>query len=118
MFRTLGLLLALAGAGAAAQAQGITAHKITDSIYMLEGRGGNIGVSVGEDGILIIDTQFANMAAPIVDAIDKIQKGGIDFIVNTHFHGDHTGGNKALGQDAVVVAHKNVRVRMIGRRFG
>lgn len=93
-------------------AQGITTHKITDSIYMLEGRGGNIGLSVGQDGILIIDTQFANMAGPIRYAIAKIQKGDIDFIINTHFHGDHTGGNQALAQDTPVIGHTNVRTRM------
>lgn len=116
MLRRLALTLAITALTFGAHAQGVTTHKITDSIYMLEGRGGNIGVSVGDDGILIIDTQFDNMAQPILDAIDDIQEGGIDFIVNTHFHGDHTGGNQALGQEAVVVAHKNVRVRMIGRR--
>ncbi len=102
-------LLAVASTG---WAQGITTHKITDSIYMLEGSGGNVGLSVGEDGILVIDSQYPNMAEPILDAIKKIQKGKITFLVNTHFHGDHTGGNKALAQDTPVIGHMNVRARM------
>lgn len=93
-------------------AQTITTHKITDSIYMLEGNGGNIGLFVGEDGILVVDSQYANMAKPILDAIQKVQKGDIRFLINTHFHGDHTGGNKALAQDAAVIGHDNVRTRM------
>lgn len=116
MFKNLGLMFTLLSIPCIATAQGITTHKITDSIYMLEGRGGNIGVSVGVDGILIIDTQFANMADPILDAIKEIQQGEIDFIINTHFHGDHTGGNQALGQEASVIGHTNVRVRMQGRK--
>ena len=114
MFIRLGFIFALVCLPTIAFAQGITTHKITDSIYMLEGRGGNIGVSVGDDGILIIDTQFADMAAPILDAIKEIQEGEIDFTVNTHFHLDHTGGNQALAQEASVIGHTNVRVRMMG----
>lgn len=116
MLNRIGIMVALMSVSCVAYGQGITTHKITDSIYMLEGRGGNIGLSVGEDGILIIDTQYANMSEPILDAIAKIKKGEIDFIINTHFHGDHTGGNKALGQEASVIGHTNVRVRMVGRR--
>lgn len=94
----------------------ITTHPVTGNIYMLEGRGGNIGVSAGEDGVLIVDTQFDNMAAPITDALNALNKGPLKFIVNTHFHGDHTGGNQALAQNVPVVAHENVRTRMIGGR--
>lgn len=95
-----------------AWSQSITPHKVTDTIYMFEGRGGNIGVSTGEDGILIIDTQFNNMADPIRDAIKDLNNGDIKFILNTHFHGDHTGGNKALGQGVPIIAHENVWKRM------
>jgi cyclase len=112
MIRYTMLTLSLLAIGTTTWAQGITTHKITDSIYMLEGRGGNIGLSVGEDGILIIDSQFANMAQPIIDAIAKVQKGDIDFLINTHFHGDHTGGNQALAQNTPVIGHTNVRTRM------
>lgn len=110
IFSLLALCLAVA---APALGQGITTHKVTDTIYMLEGRGGNIGVSVGDDGLLIIDTQYPDMAGPITDALKKLSSGDIDFIINTHFHGDHTGGNVALAQDTPVVAHENVRTRMM-----
>jgi len=89
---------------------------VAGNVYMLEGRGGNIGVSVGDDGVLVIDTQFDNMAGPIRDAIEKLSKGDIEFIINTHFHGDHTGGNKALGQDTPIIAHENTRTRLLGKR--
>ncbi len=108
------LLLAIICVGAPVFAQGITTHKVAGNIYMLEGRGGNIGVSAGEDGILVVDTQYANMADPIRDAIKKLSDGDIEFIVNTHFHGDHTGGNKALGQDTPIIAHENARKRLLG----
>ena len=107
------LLLAIVCVGAPAFAQGITTHKVAGNIYMLEGRGGNIGVSAGEDGVLVIDTQFDNMAGPIRDAITELGGGDVEFIVNTHFHGDHTGGNKALGQDTPVIAHENARKRLL-----
>jgi len=110
------LLLAIICVGAPVFAQGITTHKVAGNIYMLEGRGGNIGLSVGEDGVLVIDTQFDNMADAIRDAIKELSKGDIEFIVNTHFHGDHTGGNKALGQDTPIIAHKNARKRLLGKR--
>ena len=104
----LGLVL-----GGSALAQDIKTHKVAGNISMLEGRGGNIGVSVGDDGVLIIDTQFANMADPIRDAIKKLsKKGELQFIINTHFHGDHAGGNEALGQEAPIVAHANSRTRL------
>lgn len=107
----IALCLAVA---APALGQGITTHKVTDSIYMLEGRGGNIGVSVGSDGLLVIDTQYANMAEAIADALKALSDADVELIVNTHFHGDHTGGNVALAQDTPVVAHENVRTRLLG----
>ncbi len=108
------LILAITCAATPAFAQGITTHKVSGNIYMLEGRGGNIGVSAGEDGVLVIDTQYANMAGPIRDAIKKLSKSDIEFIVNTHFHGDHTGGNQALGQETPIIAHEKARTRLLG----
>jgi glyoxylase-like metal-dependent hydrolase (beta-lactamase superfamily II) len=93
-------------------AQKITTHHVKGNIYMLEGNGGNIGVSAGEDGLLIIDDQYANMAAPISDALKALNKGELKMVLNTHFHADHTGGNEALGQGVPIVAHDNVRARL------
>jgi glyoxylase-like metal-dependent hydrolase (beta-lactamase superfamily II) len=80
---------------------------------MLIGSGGNIGVSSGGDGVLIIDDQYAPLTDKIRAAIAAISKDPIRFVVNTHWHGDHTGGNENLGgAGAVIVAHENVRRRM------
>ena len=85
---------------------------VAKNIYMLQGSGGNIGVSVGADGILIVDDQFAPLAGKISAALQKLNPGKLKFILNTHHHGDHTGGNAQLGRDAHIVAHTNVRKRL------
>jgi glyoxylase-like metal-dependent hydrolase (beta-lactamase superfamily II) len=90
----------------------IKATKVAGNVYMLEGAGGNIGVSAGEDGILIIDDQFAPLADKIRVALKEINPGNLRFVLNTHFHGDHTGGNAQFGREATVVAHDNVRRRL------
>ncbi len=91
----------------------IKATQVSGNVYMLEGAGGNIGVSVGPDGILIVDDQYAPLADKIKDALKKLGEGKLRFILNTHWHGDHTGGNAALGgPDAPVIAHDNVRKRL------
>ena len=90
----------------------IKATKINGNVYMLEGAGGNIGVSVGEDGILIVDDQFAPLAEKIKAALKNLGEGKLKFILNTHWHGDHTGGNAQLGRDAPIIAHDNVRKRL------
>ena len=90
----------------------IKATKINGSVYMLEGAGGNIGVSVGEDGILIVDDQFAPLADKIKAALKTLGEGKLKFILNTHWHGDHTGGNATFGRDAPIIAHDNVRKRL------
>jgi glyoxylase-like metal-dependent hydrolase (beta-lactamase superfamily II) len=79
---------------------------------MLEGAGGNIGVSVGSDGILIVDDQFAPLADKIRAALKTLDQGKLRFILNTHWHGDHTGGNAAFSPEAPIIAHDNVRKRM------
>jgi cyclase len=86
--------------------------KITEHVYMLQGAGGNIGVSVGDDGIVIIDDQFAPLAPKIKDALKTITDKPIKFIINTHYHGDHTGGNEIFGRDGTIIAHDNVRKRL------
>jgi cyclase len=89
---------------------------VAKNIYMLQGAGGNIGVSVGPDGILIVDDQFAPLAGKILAALQRLNPGKLKFILNTHHHGDHTGGNAQLGRDAHIVAHANVRKRLGGER--
>jgi glyoxylase-like metal-dependent hydrolase (beta-lactamase superfamily II) len=87
--------------------------KVADGIYMLVGLGGNIGVSAGEDGILLIDTQFAELMEKIKSAIAEINKGPIRFVLNTNWHYDHAYGNEPLGKSgALILAHENTRKRM------
>lgn len=90
----------------------IKTTKIAGNVYMLEGAGGNIGVSVGPDGILIVDDQFAPLADKIRASLKTLGQGKLRFVLNTHFHGDHTGGNAAFGPEATIVAHDNVRKRL------
>ena len=90
----------------------IKATKISGNVYMLEGAGGNIGVSVGADGILIVDDQFAPLADKIRAALKTLGDGKLKFVLNTHWHNDHTGGNVAFGPEAPIIAHDNVRKRM------
>ena len=90
----------------------IKATKVAGNVYMLEGSGGNIGVSVGSDGILIVDDQFAPLADKIRAALRGLNQGKLRFILNTHWHGDHTGGNVAFGPEAPIIAHDNVRKRL------
>lgn len=99
-------------AGLACSQTTITTHKVNGNIYMLEGRGGNIGVSVGDDGVLMIDDQYANMSDAIKDALKKLGNGKLEYVLNTHHHGDHTGGNAVFGAEATIVAHDNVYKRL------
>jgi len=92
----------------------IKATEVARGLYMLEGAGGNIGLSVGADGAFVIDDQFAPLAPKILAAIKAIDARPVAFVVNTHWHGDHTGGNEAFGQaGARIVAHDNVRTRLM-----
>lgn len=91
----------------------VTAQKLSDRLYVLFGSGGNIGLSVGDDGAFIVDDQFAPLSEKIKAAVARVSTKPIRFVVNTHWHGDHTGGNEKMGQaGAVIVAHENVRKRM------
>ena len=91
----------------------ITTHDVAPGIYMLVGMGGNIGVSVGEDGVFMIDDQFAPLTDKIIAAVAALSDQPIRFVINTHWHGDHTGGNENLGnRGALIVAHDNVYARM------
>ncbi len=110
------VLLALAATSLAAQQDfskvEIKVTKVAGSVYMLEGAGGNIGVSVGEDGIVVVDDQFAPLAPKIREALHGITAKPIRYILNTHYHGDHTGGNEAFSHDGPIIAQENVRKRM------
>ncbi|MFZ0061432.1 MAG: MBL fold metallo-hydrolase [Pyrinomonadaceae bacterium] len=90
----------------------ITASKVAGNVHMLQGAGGNIGVSVGPDGILIVDDQFAPLADKIKAALKTLGEGKLKFVLNTHWHGDHTGGNAQFGPEAPIIAHDNVRRRL------
>ena len=93
----------------------VKATHVAGNIYMLTGSGGNIGVSVGPDGILIVDDQFAPLAEKIEAALKQLNSGKLKFVLNTHYHGDHTGGNKHFGQQGHIIAHTNVRKRLGGK---
>ncbi len=117
------LLLCLVAAASQVRAQQdfskvqMKATKLAGSIYMLEGAGGNIGVSAGADGILIIDDQFAPLADKIRAALKEINPGPLRFVLNTHYHGDHTGSNVAFGKEATIIAHDNVRARLAAEQI-
>lgn len=110
--------LALVTLPAAAQQQDFSKVEIkvvpaAGNIYMLEGAGGNIGVSAGSDGILIVDDQYAPLAEKIRAALKGINQGKLKFVLNTHWHGDHTGGNATFGPEAPIIAQENVRKRLM-----
>jgi len=90
----------------------IKSTKVNGNVYMLQGSGGNIGVSVGGDGILIVDDQYAPLADKIKAALKTLGEGKLKFILNTHWHGDHTGGNAAFSSEGSIIAHTNVRKRL------
>jgi cyclase len=118
--RTISSLLAtvlLASFWASAQDQDfskvqIKVTRVAGNVYMLQGAGGNIGASVGEDGIVIVDDQYAPMADKIQAALKGITDKPVRFIINTHYHGDHTGGNAYFQKQAPIIAHDNVRKRL------
>jgi glyoxylase-like metal-dependent hydrolase (beta-lactamase superfamily II) len=91
----------------------IRPQKLTDRVYMLKGSGGNIGLLTGSDGLLMIDDQFAPLSEKIAKAVSSIDAGQVRFLVNTHIHGDHTGGNENFKKMGVTfIAHDFVRQRM------
>lgn len=92
--------------------------ELAKGLHVLFGAGGNIGVSVGEDAVFIIDDQFAPLTPKIVAAIRTLSDKPVKFVVNTHWHFDHTGGNENFGKSgAMIVAHDNVRKRMSTEQF-
>lgn len=91
----------------------IEAQQISGKIYMLKGYGGNIGLSIGEDGVFVIDDQFAHLTQKIDSVIKTLSDKPLKFLVNTHYHGDHTGGNENMANlGATIISHDNVRKRL------
>jgi glyoxylase-like metal-dependent hydrolase (beta-lactamase superfamily II) len=92
--------------------------QLGEGIYMLMGQGGNLGLSIGEDGAFLVDDQFAPLTEKILAAIRSVTADPVRFVLNTHWHGDHTGGNENMGKaGALIVAHENVRRRMNPEEF-
>lgn len=90
----------------------IKVQKVSGSVYMLVGAGGNIGASIGEDGIVVVDDEFLPLADKIEAALKGITDKPVKFVLNTHWHGDHTGGNPHFGEKAPIIAQENVRKRL------
>ena len=90
----------------------IKVTKVAGTVYMLQGAGGNIAASIGEDGIVVVDDQFAPLAAKIEAALRGVTDKPVRFIINTHYHIDHTGGNAWFQKQAPIIAHDNVRKRL------
>jgi cyclase len=91
----------------------IEAQKVTDTLYMLTGAGGNMGVSLGEDGVFLIDDQYGPLSDRIKAAIKELGGQAPAFLLNTHYHGDHMGGNAAFDATTPILAHDNVRARLV-----
>ena len=87
--------------------------KISGNVYMLQGRGGNIGAIVGADGILIVDDDYKVVSEKLRDALKELGSATPKFILNTHWHGDHTEGNAFFGKESIIIAHANVRKRLL-----
>ncbi|MEO8633685.1 MAG: MBL fold metallo-hydrolase [Gemmatimonadales bacterium] len=91
---------------------------VAGGVYLLQGQGGNIAASTGADGVILIDDDYAPLTDRILAAVDQLQSGRLRFVINTHWHRDHTGGNATLGgQGVLIVAHDNVRRRMSREQF-
>jgi glyoxylase-like metal-dependent hydrolase (beta-lactamase superfamily II) len=96
----------------------IEATRVAGNVSMITGRGGNIGLCVGADGAFLIDDQYAPLTERILATVAELTPEPVRFVVNTHWHGDHTGGNENLGEaGAIIVAHENVRKRLSTEQF-
>jgi len=117
MFALGGLVLA-GPARAEAPPQGLTTQKIFEGLYLLQGAGGNIVLQVGPDGVLLVDAQAATLTSQLKTEIAKVTDKPVRFLINTHWHRDHTGGNETLGAaGAVILAHESVRMRLSTPQF-
>ncbi len=117
-------LMASCLCGVAASAQDLSlveqkVHKLSDTVWWVEpvpAYGGNIAVSAGEDGILMVDDQLMPLTDDIKEAVASIREGKIDFLINSHYHYDHAGGNAAFGEESLIIAHHSVKTRLLERR--
>lgn len=124
MQKILASILFLSLCAAAVSAHGDNSHfenkqdvtfkttKVNGNVYLLQGKGGNIGALVGQEGILIVDDDYKDMSEKLREALKELGSEKPRFIFNTHWHGDHTEGNLFFGKDTIIVAHKNVRQRL------
>jgi len=95
-----------------------TTIQLSDTVFMLKGRGGNVGISTGEDGLYIIDDQLKPITTQLLTAIRKVSDKPVRFVINTHYHADHVGGNEMIGDTgAVIIAHDNIRKRMTTEHY-
>jgi len=121
MYMRIGAIVFVAAAGTAMAQDAevaVRTEPVAQGIHVLYGSGGNIGVSAGADGVFLIDDQYAVMTTKITEALAKLSPEPPRFVLNTHWHGDHTGGNENLAdKGSLVVAHDNVRVRMGTEQF-
>jgi cyclase len=120
MFRALILCLLLVPALLIAQEQQpeLKVTQLSESLHMIEGGGGNVVVSVGNDGIYLIDDQLEPFTDQLLETLKGISDSPVRFIINTHYHGDHVGGNEAIGKGgAVIISHDNIRKRMSVEQF-
>ncbi len=96
----------------------VEASKVRGNVYMITGKGGNIGLLIGADGSFMIDDQFAPLTGQIIDAIESVGGEAPKFLINTHFHGDHTGGNENIGKTGtLIMSHHEVRQRLVNGSY-
>lgn len=97
----------------ALQEAAVSVENVSGEVYCVYGQGGNIGLLMGEDGLLLVDSQFAQNAGKVLEAIQKLKAQKIIYLINTHYHGDHTDGNAMLGKGAKIISHKNCRLSFL-----
>ncbi len=105
--------MALAHNGRRVPLQVLRTHKLTDSTYVLIGRGGNVSFTITEDGVIVVDDKFDDVAPEIIAEVKKVTDKPIRFLINTHHHQDHTGGNRTFVKIATLIAHHNVRKNLM-----